>query len=381
MEYRWSICTLAVVAALGAFSAQAAPRYRIQDLGSIQGGIEDIFPRAINEAGEVVGGSARQSGTSKLAAFIYRNGDIRPLVPIGAWNLAYDALDINDHGVAAGAFWNRETGIQPPVVFSNGSAIDVGTLPGGSRWVSNVRINNAGVVIGMEDNRPFIHEGTSSRELKIEGLNRPIGVMDINDHGVILGATQGRGFHFLYDGTNYTRLPRVPWENSNFLAVALNNAGQVLGQLQIHDEDDSFTQAAVFDNGQYRPLGPLEPIDDDVIPYGFNNKGWAVGTVASRAPGSGVFAAVWRNGERLNLNEVGIQDPDGPVMQLYAAQAINNRGQIVGWGRVEGSYWAHGFIATPVPEAGTWALLLAGLGLMGWRARRARPASLPAPAS
>src|SRR5690606_41930251 len=56
--------------------------------------------------------------------------------------------------------------------------------------------------------------------------------------------------------------------------------------------------------------------------------------------------------------------------QLTEGRAINDLGQITGTGVFNGQ--TRGFLLTPVPEPGTWALLLGGLGLVGWTARRRR---------
>lgn len=63
------------------------------------------------------------------------------------------------------------------------------------------------------------------------------------------------------------------------------------------------------------------------------------------------------------------------------ATTINNGNAVIGLRKVEiGRYWTwHGkarkydyqplYSTTPVPEAGTYAMLLAGLGLVAWRVK------------
>lgn len=64
-------------------------------------------------------------------------------------------------------------------------------------------------------------------------------------------------------------------------------------------------------------------------------------------------------------------DPTDPLkgtFTLKQASAINDLGQIVGFGLFGNQERA--FLLTPVPEPGTYALLLAGCASLGWSARR-----------
>ncbi|MBL8501479.1 MAG: PEPxxWA-CTERM sorting domain-containing protein [Nitrosomonas sp.] len=58
-----------------------------------------------------------------------------------------------------------------------------------------------------------------------------------------------------------------------------------------------------------------------------------------------------------------------------SAVGINNRGQIIGWGHLEGAPGggSRAFLLSPivaVPEPATYAMLLTGLGLLGFVLRR-----------
>jgi hypothetical protein len=110
---------------------------------------------------------------------------------------------------------------------------------------------------------------------------------------------------------------------------------------------------------------------------GINAKANAVGFGISGTNGScgGSFNSVgllWQwNGtshDMFTLNDV-VVDLDG--WNLGAPQGINDLGQIVGFGTDENGN-TRGFLLTAVPEPGSWAMLIAGFGLIGATARRRR---------
>lgn len=72
-----------------------------------------------------------------------------------------------------------------------------------------------------------------------------------------------------------------------------------------------------------------------------------------------------------------VRQPDGayseftiPGARVVTPEDINNRGQIAGY-FLDSAGVSHGFLATPVPEPATGALLAAGLVALGWRSRHA----------
>jgi probable HAF family extracellular repeat protein len=91
--------------------------------------------------------------------------------------------------------------------------------------------------------------------------------------------------------------------------------------------------------------------------------GWSTSSVGNRA-------FLYESGAMTDLNSL-IDPTTGWV--LREASDINESGQIVGWGLLNGQTRA--FLITPVPEASTYGMMLAGLGLV-WIAAQRRKQSL-----
>jgi probable HAF family extracellular repeat protein len=371
----WSFVALAAVLAVGPVHAQL--KYRIQDLGTIQGGTnEDIYPRGLNNAGLVVGTSIYDPGSSKIGAFIWEQGRMRALVPITTWDLGYSAAAINDRGVVAGEFFDRHPrGPRRPVLFQDGGWVDIGVVPGETLTARVRDINEAGQVVGHDNGEAFLFDGTRSRRLPLPGNVRISEAVAINDHGLVAVINYSDGDHFLYDSARdvLSSVPRSIDANTHFEPVALNNAGQLLGEGRFEGPDGSTVlQAYIYADGRFQAISG---IDTYTIPAAINDQGWVVGSFLADSNTPPVHPFLWRDGVRSDLNDLIAPRSSGAQWELMAATDINERGQIVGYGHVGDSSLFRGFIATPVPEAGTWALMLAGLGLLGWRLRRGAPAT------
>lgn len=101
-----------------------------------------------------------------------------------------------------------------------------------------------------------------------------------------------------------------------------------------------------------------------------NNAGQVVGFSEISFFENGRHAFLWQHGSMLDLSTLP-EAQAGGWDSLQSAYAINERGQIVGLGIRDGV--THGFLLTPVPEPGTWALLLLGIAFLGVHARRPMP--------
>ncbi len=354
--------TLALSLAL-AGTAQAQLRYRVQSLGVLGAGDvpTGLSPSALNNHGTVVGYSST-AGDDQLRAFIYENGQARAL---GGYSglTAWEATGINDRGQIVGYASNAELSDTRGFIYENGQFKDLNPNPGFRPAALPNGINASGQVVGaLSDGRPFVHDGTQLKPIPFGSEVSTGNAFDINDHGVAVGGVRlqdGGGYAFAWDGTQVNRLPD-PQLGAGSSAIAINNAGQVVVNTN--------PLAYLYSAGTYQALGSLQGGFTQAI--ALNEKGWIVGWSQLAVSPHLDHAFLWRNGRMRDLNDL-LDATLAPHWELTSAMDINERGQIVGLGFLDGVQ--RGYIATPVPEAGTWALMLAGLGGVGAVAWRRRP--------
>lgn len=367
MQSRWFLGPLTLAALLCAGSAQAQLKYRIQDLGTLQGGDESLQGLALNNTGAVVGDSANfDRFRPRIGSFIWENGRMRGLVPEVNWSPYYTAVDVNDAGIAVGNIVDRRERSTLPVLYRDGKVIHLFGEPARGLDGDAKAINNAGVVVGWFNGRAFMHDGTSRTFIPVGHPTQFVQALDINDHGLVVGsAVGGNSFNFLWDGTEITRLPKLPG-NQSFTPVSINNSGAVVGTVSIpRPGQDTLSQAYIYADGRYQALGPAGTRADYLMPSAINDRNWVVGS----APDEGSDnrqGFLWRNGREVDLNDLLTEDSAG--WDLVSARDVNNRGQIVGWGIFNGLNRA--YLATPVPETESWLLMMAGMGVVGWKMRR-----------
>lgn len=324
---------LALAGVMAATAAQAELKYRIQDLGTLQGGTEWLDAFAINNNGAIVGQSINTDRNTRYAAFIWENGSMRGLAPYGQWANYYEAVDINDGGVAVGTFREQKTRDTRPMLYRNGEVIDISVEPGPGSRGSALAINNSGVAVGYFNRRAFIYDGNSSQYIPLGHPTQFVSAYAINDHGLVLGTAAGgrNSYNFLWDGENVTRLPSYG-ELTGFTPVDLNNAGVVVGRMSAVGPGAPWThQAFIYSDGKFQALGEWSNQSEELLPSAINDKGWVVGVgLQSNDGDTEVNAFLWRNGESMHLNDLAVPDASGAMWDLRYARDVNERGQIVG---------------------------------------------------
>jgi probable HAF family extracellular repeat protein len=357
-----------------ATGAAAAPSYRITTLATPGGSYGGAL--GINANGDVVG-SAVDNATGNTRPVLWSGGTFQ-------WLNTNDGIAwaINNKGDIAGSDSNGAVTWLGPTTNVLGG--DGANLSGGSFYA----INNSGVAVGSAylyhyDPSASYHAvradpGATYTDLGTLGGNSE--AWGINDAGLIVGYSQyagGNGYThaWIYDATGMHDIGALAGPQS--AAYAINGAGLVVGSTTYSD-DPTLSHAFAWINGTWTDLGSVKG-GTEADAYGVNNLGDIVG-VSSVGLWSGDFndlhAALWHNGQGYDLND--LIDPTSG-WRLVTAGGINDRGQIAGWGYLNGSISA--FVLTPAPEPATWAQMALGFGLLCAAVRRRRAsgtASLPA---
>lgn len=289
---------------------------------------------AINNRGEILG-YGENDLTSR--SFIYDKGRFSFLPQDGSRSLP---VDINNHGQA---LYNSITGDghTQPFLFGGGGSINIS--PGVNASGLGRALSNSGYAVGSFSDRNFFYNGKTSRylDMDLDGA-RTVFATGINRSGTIVGqatvsveATRA----FIYKNG------RASFLDGMLDAYAINDFGQILGQDKqgylVRNGDGSNTYLGFT---AYTQL---------------NQRGWVAGN--SLVDGA-LHAFVYREGHSTDLNQL-LVGPDAGRWLLMDGVDINDRGQIIGIGLLDGQRAS--FVATPVPESATWALMLCGLGVLG----------------
>ncbi len=311
-----------------AFAAEAAPKkpaYQPVALVPFTPGQGSGVAMAINNAGTVCGMWSGPTG-----AFCWRNGTLTELQPLpGDDNVFVES--INERGQAVGLSQSTLTFRRSAVVFVDGVAHAVAIPQATDAAASD--INNAGDIVGRYTARNGETVAWLARHGEIHDLgalgqaNRNSSAAGINNRGQVVGTssidtltpignTQTRAF--LYQQGAMTALPTPAGYSS--VAARINERGQVIGRLEPNDASWETWRAALWDKDGLKVL-----LDQASDARGINNRGQVVGAVLT---GTGGFFYEPGKGVR-SLNDL-IDTSTG--WNIVYAQAINERGQIVGYG-------------------------------------------------
>lgn len=360
----------ALVLAMGLSGvAQAATTYSVialhtNDLGNINNVLGGSTAYGINNSGQVVGSSTYNYDTGYGNLMTVNSSFVYNGVSTSYFNAYLQdgggysaATGINDSGAITGT--DRASG--PPHAYSS-VAGDLGTLGGQVSYGEG--INNSGQIVGSSftgdgGTHAFLYSGGSMTDLGTLGGDFS-SASAINDSGQIVGSSSLVGYSyqhaFLYSGGSMTDLGTLGGDSS--YAHDINNSGQIVGS--------AGGIAFLYSDGVMTDLGRLGG-SSYATATGINDSGQVVG--ASNNSAFNNIAFLYSDGVMTDLNSL-IDPLSGWV--ITDAQDINNSGQIAanGYNTLTGKSGALLLTLAPVPEPATYAMMLAGLGLVGFAARR-----------
>ena len=355
----------ACIAAFASFgTATAAAMWTIEDLGT-------LAPIDINNHGDILG------NYSAGRPFVRHNGVFTNLNPVSG-NTQARAFAINDARQVAGdsqgtaVVWN---GVNPTAI-GNGLAL---------------AINNKGVVTGQVYDPIFFGEQAffvykdgvltvprntpCSRSCQATGIEINDGGKVVTRHPGVAGSTYG----YLYDiATGEFTTEDSVWYGEGLygdIVKAIDEKGTMIGQRTItvvHNENDPNILARKPYNYSTNQVLDLPDPGEDRFAEGaaldINENGQIVGL--EFLPNFSEGALLWNaDGTFVELSDLTEVQAAGWT-QLNTAVGINDRGIIIGTGRINGE--THGYVLTPVPEPSTYAFMLFGLASAAFAIKKRR---------
>jgi len=383
---RWRVSLRAaglVVVLAAAVQLHAGVMYTVTDLGTLGGPPgEGSEAHGINDLGQVVGWAFAQT-PSGAAMHAFRTAPNQPINP------ATDDLDV------LGSPWSVARGINNlgQVIGSGGGTISFRTRPNqpinpatdelgtlGGAFSAAVAINDAGQVVGQSKladgsyrafrtapNAPInpatddlgTFGGAGSAAFDINALGQVVGGAALAGNGWAAGAFRSAPNSAINPLTDDLGTLGGTWSQ----AFGINASGQVAGTSTISTEPGHGMH--IF---RTSPDQPINPVTDDLGTLGeanlqvkaMNDRGDVVGVFVVYGDVENAFIGV--GSQLANLNDF-IDPASGWV--LKNANDINNLGQIVGGGYLNGRFRAYRL--DPIPEPSALLVGVAGLSICALR--------------
>lgn len=373
MKFKTTKTLLAVTVSALTASVAAAP-YEVVNLGGLEGDSSIVYD--INEAGLAVGyadGPENDEGQQEFGAHatLFTSPDNVDLgtLPDGT---ASQALGINDLDISVGysdqihetTNDNGDTvqvSEEFAVVFESGVVTKIPSITNYSQPKAFDINNNDYVILGgkldvdPEDefsivDRGFIYDRLNDSFASVkpiaDGANRRSFLTSINDNDIVTGFSDApinedqftiKSFIVpTSDTANVTELPMI--DERAIFSADINNYTEVVGSMLIPGTRGQQREAFYVDmsaaNPELKLLGFFDPEFNDSRANDINNMGQIVGRALISSPTLGESSAfLYENDEMKNLNDLIACDSG---WKLAEARSINDSGQIVGIGTVDG---------------------------------------------
>jgi probable HAF family extracellular repeat protein len=290
--------------------------------------------RGINDAGHVVG-FYRPCVLGAPTAFVWTPED--GFVTLDLPNGAQEALanDISDSGEITGCFVIYDDDFSSLALYLDGvELVEIGVLPGGNS--SEAEAARDGVVVGWSRSAASSRVAFVWQDGVLSSLAPDLGTlmstaMDINIYGQVTGwmgtAVGQDGNAYVWDDGLVTMLPPIPGGGRG-TGEAINNRGDVAGWGRRINEQTGELEIRGF-AWIHDMILELPPIGQALwsSALDINDARQVVGRCWNGVP---EFAVLWQGGIASNLNDLIV--PGSDLGRLRIAYAINQRGQIAGYG-------------------------------------------------
>ncbi len=365
---------------------QAQPRYKVTDLGSI-GGNWVTCAHGLNNNSEIAG-VATTAGDLANDLFLWKNGKMSDLGTFGAGVMCVGNMPLNMKTEAIGNYLSND-GWGRAFLWREGTFADLGTL--GGFWAGAGGINEGGQIVGfsaLPDNstfHSFLWQQGKMRDLHITLGGENSIANGINNAGMVSGDAEtsawtnrsSKQFHashaYLWWKGSQVDLGTLGGELS--AALAMNERGEVVGVGETNQPSNvaewPAEHAFLWRMGRMTDLGTIGG-DNASQPNQINNRGQVVGTsgVGLTMPGwaltvpyiggnvpdcvfslEGCYmpnhAFLWENGVMYDLDTLILK---GSGWHFIAADAINDRGNIVAVGTHDGETGWRSVLLTPISK-------------------------------
>jgi len=254
-----------------------------------------------------------------------------------AWNPSLTSARIVGYSEVSGSNYHA---MSVPLTTTGSPTVDLGTLGGNNSYAYDV--NSSFQIVGESEINSFgyTHGFLYSGGTMIDIGTLPGGSMSyahgISESGKVVGtADTPTGYHaFRYSGGVMTDLGTLGGPNSTAYAID-DTTGGIVGQSHIAG---FATRAFLYKNGTMTNLGTLTGSTGQSVAYDINSSGDIVGYSTYSSTSSGSHAFLYKGGVMYDLNALaaaaGLLSNGATVgfVSLDSAVAVNNGKYVVGVG-------------------------------------------------